>query len=125
MTWMKAAIVGKDDEQFLGEEKDSSLLKAAAEPLAKPSIPAAKALAAPSTVGMKAKPVKALVPASPLVTTASGSLPGKPPAKPAVKPALVPAAGVKPLVKPSLLTSPVSARSEAAVRPALPAKPRQ
>ena len=75
--------------------------------------------------GMKVKPVKALVSARPLTTTASGGLPGKPPAKPAVKPALVPAAGVKPLVKSAPLPNPVGARPEAAIRPALPAKPRQ
>ena len=131
MTWMKAAIVGKDDEQFLGEEKDSTLLKAAAQPPAnllppaKPAGPGTKSPAAASTAGMKVKPVKALVSARPLTTTASGGLPGKPPAKPAVKPALVPAAGVKPLVKSAPLPNPVGARPEAAIRPALPAKPRQ
>ena len=122
MTWMKAAIVGKDDEQFLGDEKDSSLLKAAAAPPAKPAGPGAKPLTATQTA---AKPAKAPVLARTPSTTASAGSAGKPPAKQAVKPALVPAAGVKPLVKPALLPNPAPARSGAFVKPALPGKPRQ
>jgi len=56
MTWMRAAIVGKDDEHFLGDEQKTPAIKpaaaapakpaadkSAAKPLAKPALPPAPA----------------------------------------------------------------------------------
>ena len=53
MTWMRAAISGKDDEKFLGDEMDKPALKASAQPPAKPRV-----------IGLSAMPVKAHPPAS-------------------------------------------------------------
>jgi hypothetical protein len=39
MTLMRTAIVGKDDEKFLGDQDSSTALKASAETPAKPSTP--------------------------------------------------------------------------------------
>jgi penicillin-binding protein 1A len=126
MTWMRAAIVGKDDEQFLGDEKDSSLLKASAEPAAKPPAKPTGPAAKPRlTTQATARPVKALAPTRPLTATSSGGPAGKPSAKPAVKPALLPAANAKPLVKRALPPTPIPARPAGTVKSALPGKPKQ
>jgi len=105
MTWMRAAIAGKDNELFLGDEKESPLLEAAAKPPAKPAPPAAAPVKA-----VKAAP-KPPVP--------------QPPASPAAQPAPVQTAAAKPLMKPVQPAPPAPAKPEAAVKPALPEKTSQ
>jgi penicillin-binding protein 1A len=48
MTWMRAAIVGKDDEKFLADEPGKPTLKSSAQPLV-----------APEAAGLRARPLKA------------------------------------------------------------------
>ncbi len=95
MAFMRQAIAGKDNEQFLGDEADNSMLKASAQTLAKP-----EAASAPVA------PAKAIAPA-------------KPPALPAAKPQVQPAEGAKPLVRPALPSQPAPAKPVGAVKPAL------
>jgi len=107
MDFMKAAIVGKDGEKFLGDEKDVPTLKAAAEPLAKPGIangaiqvqeaPAKAlpvALKTPAPASAAVKPSLPSARAKPAMPTslkpASGSLPPHPQVKPALSPQVVP-----------------------------------
>jgi len=92
LTWMRAAIVGKDDEQFLGDEQESQMLKAAAEVPAKPG--------EPRTVASPGKPVKATTATKPPVTP-------DPAKKPIAKPV------VKPMVKPALSPQPVTGKPPA------------
>jgi penicillin-binding protein 1A len=112
MTWMRAAILGKDDEKFLGDVADDSTLKAAAEAPAKPGAAASPVLAA--NVNSPAK----------LLTTPASPVPAaRPPAQPAANPSAPPAAGARPLVKPALSSQPAPAKSASAVKPALSSRP--
>jgi penicillin-binding protein 1A len=109
MTWMRAAIAGKDDEKFLGDQDDSAALKASAE------APAKTQLAAASRTPAKAAPASPsgkTVPANPLL---------KPPVAPASQlPATKPLQpGSKPLVHPALPAQPVQAKPQGTVKPAL------
>jgi penicillin-binding protein 1A len=124
MTFMRAAIVGKDDEQFLGDQADDKTLKAAAEVPPRPG--AALGPAAPARPGgppAAAKPQTA--PSPPL----SGA---KPPTQAAAKPAPQPAAnpeGAHSLVRPALSSQPAPPKPASPVKPALnlapvPAKPK-
>ncbi|HXR37535.1 MAG TPA: PBP1A family penicillin-binding protein [Terracidiphilus sp.] len=120
MTFMKAAIAGKDGEKFLSDSEDSQALKAAAEAPAKPG--AGNGAAAPPPVAAMAKPVKT----SPVVGPAAhvGLAPAgvKPPGTAAGKPAGVPAEGAappKPQVKPAILLQSAPTRPAATVKPAL------
>ncbi len=100
MTWMKAAIAGKDDEQFLGDENESTMLKAAV---------AAPATAVP--VAAVKLPVKAALPhtaAKPIAQSVSKSTKVK-----------------SPRVKPALLQPSGPTRPAAQVMPALPEKPKR
>jgi penicillin-binding protein 1A len=85
MTFMKSAIAGKDDEQFLADSEDNETMKATAETPAKPAaaVPSPAAPAPVSLSGAKA-PVRSLVQpqTKPALITA--------PAKAQVKPALLP-----------------------------------
>jgi penicillin-binding protein 1A len=103
MTVMKAAIAGKDDEQFIGDQeapsdqKNQPLQTAAAPPPQAAPPPARPSSASPATN-----------PASPLAAAGTGA---KPPAssvvKPAIKPSPQPPAAnppAKPQVKPALPT---------------------
>jgi penicillin-binding protein 1A len=106
---MRVAIAGKDDEKFLGDEKENPALKASVETPAR----AAKSSA-------PAKPHKPPFSSGPAV---------KPAMHAAAKPAVQPAAGASPRVKPALPPQPVPARPTGRVRPALssgpnPPKPR-
>jgi penicillin-binding protein 1A len=116
MNVMRAAIAGKDDEQFIGDqeapadEKTQPLQTAAAQPPARP---------APANAA--ARPPTAL---------AAASTSAKLPAQPAVKPIAVPSPqapannpSVKPQVKPALPPQPASAKPKTAVKPALGAAP--
>ena len=114
MAVMKAAIVGKDSEQFLSDTKDSQTLEAAAQTPAKPgtasaapAVPIAKAVAKPVNAGALVRaaamgPVAAPGAKTPGLAAVNGAA-GKPalntaPVKPKVKPAGMPqAAPAKPL----------------------------
>jgi penicillin-binding protein 1A len=112
ITLMRAAIVGKDDEKFLGDQASGTALKAASE---------APAGAKPVTASRP--PAKTAALASPSGKFAPLKLPPSlPPASvkqlPATKPP-APQPGSKPLVHPALLTQPVQAKPAGAVKPAL------
>jgi penicillin-binding protein 1A len=128
MTWMKAAIAGKDDEQFLGDRKGDSkdlpLLKADAKAPPAQAKPAAKA---PQSVIAKA----AAAAAKP--NTRPGAA-GRPPASaaipsPAVNPATSRAAGRPPspahlpVVHPAAPPAPAASAARGLVKVALPAQP--
>jgi penicillin-binding protein 1A len=103
MTVMRQAIVGKDDERFLGDQAGQGQGAAEAK---NTSLPAAAKLPA----------LAAAPPTAP-----------KPPMQPAAKPSQQPSASVapaKPLVKPALIAQPVLAKPAGTVKPALPATPR-
>ena len=123
LTLMRAAIVGKDDEQFLGDQDDDSALKAAAEAPAKPTLPAA---ARPS--GQVGARIGAIKPVGALPSGAPGkSASPNPPFKPAgtatsqLQAARPPAPlqGIKPRVHPALLAQPLQAKPAGTVKPAL------
>jgi penicillin-binding protein 1A len=120
MTFMRAAIAGKDDEKFLGDEKDDTTLKAFLEPPAKPgapaktgtSIAAAKQPAVSQTTSPPAGAAKANGVASPPRTPTSPAPTARPQTQPAVKPA----------VRPALSPQFAPVKPAAAVKPALGAK---
>jgi len=107
MALMRAAIAGKDDERFLGDENTSPLLKASTPPAVHP--PGMQSLRSPSVP----KPPTALVSSTPVAKA-----PSQPTAKSLVKPALpgpavptrlanpAPAAVVKPALVPPTGVSP-------------------
>ncbi len=64
MTWMRAAIAGKDNEHFLGDDKNNPTLRAFAEPPAKSVHP-------PAATAPLAKPARANAPAKPPTRPAS------------------------------------------------------
>jgi penicillin-binding protein 1A len=130
MTWMRAAIAGKDDEQFLGDEKDPKLLTASVAPPAKPGAPpvmttalkpvASNASAKPQTERPQAARPQAARPqavsASPVSAAGPVSSPAlQPPARPGDD--LPPARA--PLLKPALPAQAIQARPTAVVKPAL------
>jgi penicillin-binding protein 1A len=137
MNVMRVAIAGKDDEQFLGDEKTPPLQKAAVEPPAKSAAAnaAGKPPIAPSAAGSPARPVKTkplIKPAAPPPSPGKAAKPSVPPAaKPQGKPPVQPsatAATSKTPVKPALPPQPAGTRPPATVKPALapasdPAKP--
>jgi hypothetical protein len=103
MTWMRAAIIGKDDERFLGDEKDNPSLKAVAQPPAKPatSIASAKPRTAPFSSGPEVKPAM----------------------QAQAKPAARPTTNARPQVKPALPPQFAPAKSAGIVKPALNSSP--
>jgi penicillin-binding protein 1A len=121
MTWMRAAIAGKDDEQFLGDKKEDQLLRADAKTPGKPSLPVkvpSRALAKAAVAA--GKPVK---PNAAARTPAAVAVPG-----PVVKPVVsaIPRPAVHPvtqssngLVKVALPSQPAQSRIVPVVRPAL------
>ena len=128
MTFMRDAIAGKDDEQFLGDESNAPI--AAVKVHAHPGFPAAgiagkrsllpgagaadlgrgggKAASAPAS-GAAANSVRAIAPARRHAAPALPVTPAKSPARPALKPQ----------VKPALPAPPAPARPAPAVQPAL------
>ena len=91
MTVMRAAIAGKDNERFLGDEKELPTLKSAVEASAKPAKPRTAAKL-PALPGAQPLAAKALVkPALPQQPAAARPAPIKPEAT--VKPALEPPSG--------------------------------
>jgi penicillin-binding protein 1A len=141
MNWMRAAIVGKDDEKFLGDETESPALKASTEAAARPgstALPLAKTgttggagtlPAAPRATGSAAKPLNVNLPArqpakpaSPGPAARALAQPGRPSAQPASKPNAPPTASApagRPLIKPALPVQLAPVQPQGAVKPAL------
>jgi penicillin-binding protein 1A len=118
--WMdviRAAIAGKDNEQFLGDETETQTLKASAAPPAKPGTP--------TVANATGKAVKYNGTALPPTPPASSKPAAKPAAQATAKPSVQPAAGTNPLVKPALPPPPAQAKSAIFVKPALSGKPNQ
>jgi len=104
LSFMKAAIAGKDSEQFLSDTRDTQTLDASAQPPGAPKnagAPGAKAAiqkpAGPSAAGKQAAVVPAVSGAKGVAPSTADKAPAKPassaaPAKPQVKPALTPQA---------------------------------
>jgi penicillin-binding protein 1A len=101
MAVMREAIVGKDDEQFLGDEESPPLSRAASEVPAKPGTGMSRKAANPAPATGTTIRTR-VAPALPIPAAA-------PPAQPAVKPR----------VKPALPAQPAPARRAAPVKPAL------
>ena len=97
MAVMREAIVGKDDEQFLGDEESPPLSRAASEVPAKPGTGMSRKAANPAPATGTTIRTR-VAPALPIPAAA-------PPAQPAVKPR----------VKPALPPQPVSARPAGAI----------
>ena len=116
MTFMRAAIAGKDDEQFLGDEEAPALHLAAAKLPAnsRSTFPRGgyphRSIATPAPVAtLHAKPVQAIAPVGRHVAPALPAPAAKPPVNPANRQR----------VKPALPTQPAPAgRATAAVKPA-------
>jgi len=133
MSVMRVAIAGKDDENFLADEPDNSLLKAAAQPqdkpqpLARPQTPApasARRKAAPSALTSYTNPIAPPPPVEE-VTSAPARTAAKPPARPAQS-----APPTNSPVKPAITLQSAPARPIGTVKPALsplpaPAKPKE
>ena len=109
MTVMKAAIAGKDDEQFMGDQE----------------APADEKSQPPQTAQPPARPPSASAatqPPAPLAGTGTGA---KPPAQPAAKPPAPSAAkpAAKPSPPPPATNPPAKPASNSSVKPALPPQP--
>ncbi len=113
MTFMKAAIAGKDSEQFLSDSEDSHTLKAGAEPQAKPG--AGNDATAPASVAATAKPVSAVAVPGPAAHTGLALVGAKPSSPSVGKPVGAPPSGAPPAGP--------QPKSAATVKPA-PAQPR-
>ena len=148
MNWMRAEIVGKDDEKFLGDETETPALKASAEPparsepagfLARPPAKtgttggASTLPAATRVAGSAAKPMNvnlpARLPATPASPGPAARTPAQPsrlPAQPAPKPSVPPAASppvARTLIKPALPLQLAPVKLPGAVKPALNSPP--
>jgi penicillin-binding protein 1A len=143
MTWMRAAIIGKDDEKFLGDQKDNPALKAAAQPPARPQPPAqptlfamqvsTRASASPQqpiqsrSTNTTVHPAIASPAAGSRATPPSIGPVVRPRAQPAAKPALQPAASTpttRSRIKPAFVPQPAPAKPAGAVKPVIaPANP--
>jgi penicillin-binding protein 1A len=121
MAVMKQAIVGKDDERFLGDEVDNTTLRAEA---TQPANPQAKSIAKPGATSPAATPAKPVNvsttkrPAPAPLATPTSSLPQQP-AKPAAKPPVQPPQSSRPQVKPALPPPNTSPRPKPIVKPAV------
>jgi penicillin-binding protein 1A len=137
MTVMRAAIAGKDDERFLGDQETPPLQRVAVQPPAKPVVatPAANAIAKPPAAqpaaGSPANPVKAIAAVKPVAALAGVRTGAKPPAQLAAKPAGKPSAQppataprAKPQVKPALAPQTAPAVPEYTVHPVWNTNPR-
>jgi len=133
MTWMRAAIVGKDNEKFLGDEKDDSKPKASAQPLVRPQPPTQPGAAAVTrqplaspAAGSPARTVNTNSPAKPLPSSTPNGAAAKPPTLPVAKRSVQPATSTvtdRSQVKPALDLQPVPAKAAGAVKPALNSVP--
>ena len=118
MTFMRAAITGKPDEQFPGDDESGQLLKAQVTP---PTIaqPTSQASAKPVQPVPTGKP--AGVTQAPFVTPTPAKTVTQTAAKPVAK--LTEATDVTPRVKPALTAEPLTANPRGVVKPAI-ANPR-
>jgi penicillin-binding protein 1A len=120
MTFMKAAIAGKDGEQFLSDTPDDKALKAAAEPPANPG--GASTTEAAASGDAKPRAVKASVETKPAAPASSSPATAKASTQSAVKPSGTAPAKlqVKPAMAPQFAPAkPVPAKPAAAVKPAM------
>jgi penicillin-binding protein 1A len=113
MTFMRAAVAGKPDEQFPGDDEGTNLLKAQATPPAN---------AQPARLA-STKPVQPSVTGNPANVTqspAAATSPAKVVIQPGVKPVarLTEATDAAPRVKPALTAAPMTANPRGIVRPA-------
>jgi penicillin-binding protein 1A len=121
MTVIKAAIAGKDDEQFMGDQETPADAKNQPPQTAKP-LQAAQPPAQPAPANAAAKPASAGATSRPAsVNSAQTSAPpaasapgAKPPAPPTAKPA------AKPSPQPPAANPPAKPASTPSVKPALP-----
>jgi penicillin-binding protein 1A len=130
MTWMRAAISGKNDEKFLADEPGNSTLKAAAQPPVRPEKATASAkmhLSANSaSTAANARPAYASPAASYPANAYTSSQPSgpafNPPAQPASKPAVQPAGGAAATgskIKPALNPQAAAGRLAGSVKPVI------
>ena len=108
MAVMKQAIVGKDDEQFLGDDKPAPALDKAA-------------IASPPKLLKTAAVLKPAASPSPAAIAAKPSPKPKPLSTAPIQPAS--SAPKQPQVKPALSAQPAPAEPALTVKPALPASP--
>jgi penicillin-binding protein 1A len=123
MAVMRQAIVGKDNEQFPGDEKGAPLLNASATPPAKPGVTPSATPAKPGAAS-PAKLANASAPKTP--TPAASSAPAaKPQIKPVAKPPAPPTAKppIQAVAKPSAPPAKAISTSNSMVKPALPPPP--
>jgi penicillin-binding protein 1A len=144
MTWMRAAISGKNDEKFLGDETDKLALKSSAQPPAKPEAATSSARPlkanASANLHLPAQPVPTavtvrLAPALPVTSSSTkpnitppSTVPvAKPPAQPSAKQVQQPAASIPVTgsrIKPALIPETAPAKSAGAVKQVIaPVKP--
>jgi penicillin-binding protein 1A len=121
MTVMKQAIVGKEDEQFLGDDHPAPALDIASAPQSAKPVP----LPANAPSARLVKTAAILKPAVPRVPAAIAARPSpipalKPPSAPLAHPVTT-ALGSQ--VKPALIAPPAQVRPAGTVKPALPANP--
>ena len=130
MNVMRAAIAGKDNEEFLSDQPKNTMQQASVKLPAKPAAPTIAKAAAPHAAGSPAKSASASVPAKP-PSTASAPAPAAKPqnrtvARQPVKQAAPPStstATAGPLVRPALPPEPPPERPKATVKPALLDRP--
>jgi penicillin-binding protein 1A len=112
MTVMKAAIAGKDSEQFLADTKDSQMLEAAAGTPAKPGAVAAHEVAATAKSVNAGSPVNAAKPVNTgALVKAAATGPVVPQGAKASGKAFVSGAAGKPVVKPAITPQAAPAKS--------------
>ena len=119
MTFMRAAIAGKPDEQFPGDEENNQMLRAAASPAAKPGQPAIGERAhAPK---LPAQSSAASHPAAP-GPASSVRVPSQPTSGATIRLAAGPAQGQQ--ARPPSPAQAQPAKAQVAIRPAAPGNPR-
>lgn len=114
MTFMRAAIAGKPDEQFPGYDADDKMLKASIEPS-----PASKVRTKATALAQKSKSAS---PATPNTNTSMKSALTKTPAAPAITATIRNAATLsknEPQVRPALSAQPAPVKPRGEVKPAL------
>jgi penicillin-binding protein 1A len=116
MAFMKAAIAGKDDEQFLSDAEDDRSLKASAVAPTKPGAAGGVDVATPADAAVRA--VKTSVVSRPAAATPSAG--PRPQAQTAVRPLAEPSlAPARPSVKPAYSPQSAPAKATPTLKPAL------
>jgi len=119
MTFMRAAIAGKDSEQFLMDSQEDNLLEAGVSAAAKPG--AGSVAVAPALAVANASPVKADVDAKPFAAATSAAPRGKPVREARAVAPIMPAAGTTPSrsqVKPAMSIQSAPGPAGAKIKPA-------